>query len=159
MTASIRPATEHDQVRILSLARGERVKPFGLHWQNFVVAERNGRIIGAAQLRTHRDGSYELGSLVVETASRGQGIAARLIDKLLDGRVERILIITGQAYADHYRRWGFERVEPRSAPPVIRLNYWLGHFGGRIMSLVQRRAFNPLAVLDRAPSERVHVAE
>jgi N-acetylglutamate synthase-like GNAT family acetyltransferase len=159
MTVAIRPATEHDQAQILNLARGERVKPFGLHWQNFVVAEKDHRIIGAVQLRTHRDGSHELGSLVVEPASRGQGIAARLIDKLLDGKAGRILIITGRAYADHYRRWGFERIAPGSAPPVIRLNYWLGHLGGRIMSLVQRRTFNPLAVLDRASPARAQVAE
>jgi N-acetylglutamate synthase-like GNAT family acetyltransferase len=159
MTVSIRPASEHDQAQILKLARGERVKPFGLHWQNFVVAEKHHRIIGAVQLRAHRDGSYELGSLVVETASRGQGIAGRLIDKLLDGRPGRILIITGRAYADHYRRWGFAQIAPGSAPPTVRLNYWLGHVGGRIMSLIQRRAFNPLVVLDRAPPARVQVTE
>jgi N-acetylglutamate synthase-like GNAT family acetyltransferase len=152
MTVSIRPAAEHDQAGILNLARGERIKPFGLQWQNFIVAERDHRIIGAVQLRTHRDGSYELGSLVVESASRGHGIAARLIDKRLDGKAGRILMITGRKHADHYRRWGFARIEPGAAPPSIRLHYWLGHLGGRIMSLVQRRAFNPLAVLDRATS-------
>lgn len=150
MTVLIRPATERDQEPILDLARGERLKPFGLHWPNFVVAEKDRRIIGAVQLRTHRDGSYELGSLVVEAASRGQGIAAKLIDRRLAGTAKRILMITGQTYADHYRRWGFEHIEPGSAPPSIQLHYWLGHLGGRIMSLVQRRAFNHLVVLDRA---------
>lgn len=151
MTVSIRPATEQDQQQILALARGERLKPFGLHWRNFIVAEKGGRIIGAVQLRTHRDGSYELGSLVVEAASRGQGIAAKLIDSRLAGKTDRILIVTGRAYADHYGRWGFKRIEPRLAPPCIRISYWLGHVGGRIASFFQRRAFNPLAVLDRAP--------
>lgn len=153
MTVTIRPATESDQDQILSLARGERVKPFGLHWPNFIVAERDRRVVGAVQLRTHRDGAYELGSLVVEAASRGQGIAAQLIDRRLAGIAGRILMITGQAYADHYGRWGFRRIEPGSAPPSIQLHYWLGHLGGGIMSLVQRRARNRLAVLDRAQNE------
>ena len=153
MTVLIRPATERDQEPILGLARGERLKPFGLHWPNFIVAEKDRRVIGAVQLRTHRDGAYELGSLVVEAASRGQGIAAKLIDRRLAGMAGRILMITGQAYADHYRRWGFKRIEPRSAPPIIRLHYWLGHLGGGIMSFVQRRARNRLAVLDRAHGE------
>lgn len=150
MTVLIRPATERDQEQILGLARGERLKPFGLHWPNFIVAEKDRRVIGAVQLRTHRDGSYELGSLVVEAASRGQGIAAKLIDMRLAGRAGRILMITGQAYADHYRRWGFKHIEPGSAPPCIRVNYWLGDLGGGVMSFVQRRARNRLAVLDRA---------
>lgn len=153
MTVVIRPATECDQEQILGLARGERLKPFGLHWPNFIVAEKDRRVIGAVQLRTHRDGSYELGSLVVEAASRGQGIAAKLIDRRLAGMSDRILMITGQAYADHYSRWGFKHIEPGSAPPCIRLNYWLGDLGGGIMSFVQRRARNRLAVLDRAQGE------
>jgi N-acetylglutamate synthase-like GNAT family acetyltransferase len=150
MTVAIRPATERDQESILALARGERVKPYGLNWPNFVVAERDRRIIGAVQLRTHRDGSYELGSLVVESASRGQGIAAQLIDTRLAGTTGRVLMITGQRFADHYRRWGFVRIAPEAAPPCIRLNYWLGHVGGGIISVFQRRARNPLAVLDRS---------
>lgn len=149
MTTTIRPATEGDQQHILALARGERLKPFGLHWPNFIVAEHDGRIIGAVQLRSHWDGSRELGSLVVEATSRGQGIAARLIDRCLANTPGRVLIITGRRFADHYRRWGFEPIAPNVAPPSIRLHYWMGHLGGRIFSILQRRAFNPLAVLDR----------
>lgn len=149
MTIAIRPATAQDQEQILALARGERVKPFGLYWPNFIVAERDHRIIGAVQLRTHRDGSYELGSLVVETQSRGQGVAARLIDMRLADKNGRILIITGQRYADHYVRWGFRRIKPSEAPPCIKWNYWMGHLGGGLISVIQRRSFNPLAVLDR----------
>jgi amino-acid N-acetyltransferase len=149
MTVSIRPATAHDQSQILALARGERVKPYGLNWPNFIVAEKDRRIIGAVQLRSHCDGSYELGSLVVEASARGQGIAARLIDRRLADAPGRILIITGRRFADHYRRWGFARIAPTQAPPCIQLNYWLGHIGGGMISLFQRRAFNPLAVLDR----------
>src|SRR5215213_1325674 len=104
MTVSIRPATEHDQPQILALARGERVKPFGLNWPNFVVAEQAGRLVGAVQLRKHSDGSLELGSLMVAATLRGQGIAARMIDARLDGATGRILMITGRRYADHYRR-------------------------------------------------------
>jgi N-acetylglutamate synthase-like GNAT family acetyltransferase len=152
MTVSIRPATQHDQQQILTLARGERLKPFGLRWPNFIVAERDGRIVGAVQLRTHCDGSYELGSLVVEARSRGQGIAARLIDGRLAGIAGRILMITGQKHADHYRRWGFERIAPNAAPPCVRLNYWLGQLGGGMISFFQRRSFNRLAVLDRPNS-------
>ena len=148
-TVSVRPATEKDQPQIQALARGERIKPFGLNWPNFVVAEQCGRLVGAVQLRHHPDGSRELGSLVVAASLRGQGIAARMIDRRLEGTAGRILIITGRRYADHYERWGFRRIAPAAAPRSIRLHYWMGHVGGRIASLFQRRAFNPLVILDR----------
>lgn len=150
MTVSIRPATEDDQEHILALARGERVKPFGLNWPNFIVAEKDRRIVGAVQIRTHRDGSLELGSLVVASSLRGQGIASQLIDRRLADASGRILIITGRRYAHHYRRWGFVRIAPSAAPPSIRLHYWMGHIAGGLASFVQRRPFNPLAVLDRS---------
>jgi hypothetical protein len=60
-------------------------------------------------------------------------------------------MITGRKYAHHYERWGFETIAPSAAPPYIRLNYWGGHVGGRLFSILQWRAFNPLVVLDRVP--------
>lgn len=149
MTVSIRPATEQDQAQICALARGERVKPMGLNWPNFVVAEQAGRLVGAVQIRTHGDGSLELGSLMVCSALRGQGIAARLIERRLDGVTSRILMITGRRYADHYRQWGFAPIAPTAAPRSIRIHYWVGHLVGGIASALRGRKRNPLAVLDR----------
>ena len=149
MTVSIRPATAEDQQQIRTLARGERIKPVGLNWPNFIVAEEDGRIIGAVQLRAHADGSRELGSLVVASAFRGRGVAARLIERRLADAAGRVLIITGGAYSDYYHRWGFRRIRPVAAPPCIWLNYWIGYLGGGLMSLLQRRRVNHLAVLER----------
>lgn len=158
MTVSVRPATQNDQAQILALARGERIKPFGLDWPNFVVAEQSGRLVGAVQLRRHGDGSVELGSLVVAGALRKQGIAARLIERRLEGVTGRILMITGRRYADHYKQWGFERIAPSAAPRSIRFHYWVGHIGGRIVAVFQRRTANPLAVLDRTePAGLPHI--
>ena len=112
MTVSIRPAVAGDQESIFALARGERVNPIGLSWPNFVVAERGGAVVGAVQLRSHRDGSRELGTLVVARPSRSQGIAAGLIDALLSRHTGRILMITGRRHADHYAHWGFAPIAP-----------------------------------------------
>lgn len=150
MTISIRTATERDQQQIVQLVRSERLNPHGLHWPNFVVAESLGRIIGAVQLRPHRDGSHELGSLVVESHARGRGLAARLIEHRLAGHTGRILIVTGRNFADHYRRWGFSRIAPASAPFGVRRNYWLGSLFGGVAAFFKRRERNRLAVLQRA---------
>ena len=149
MNVLIRPAIADDQEAILALTGGERVKPVGLRWPNFVVAEQDRRLIGAVQLRPHRDGSHELGTLVVERSSRNIGIASRLIDALLANRTGRIFMITGSQHADHYGRWGFASIEPRSAPACIAWNYRLGQYGGCLMAFFQRRAVKQLAILER----------
>src|SRR5687768_1764521 len=82
-TPLIRLAAAPDQPRILSLSRGERTTPTRRHWPKFVVGDDGGEIIGAVQLRSHPDGSGEMGSLVVAPACRGRGIAAQLIDRRL----------------------------------------------------------------------------
>jgi amino-acid N-acetyltransferase len=123
---TVRPATETDQVAIRALVRSERLNPYGLDWPNFLVAVGSGGLVGAVQLRRHRDGSRELGSLVVRQEARRQGIASRLINTLLAGMNERVLLITAEAFAARYERWGFRQIEPAAAPAAIRRNYRIG---------------------------------
>ena len=149
MGTAIRVATALDEEAILALAHGERVNPMSLHWPNFVVAVDDQRIIGAVQLRHHRNGSRELGTLMVERRYRNNGIAARLIDALLENHTGRVLMITGKKHADHYLRWGFVRIEPRSAPRCVRRNYRLGYSIGRVVAFFQRRPVNHLVILNR----------
>jgi len=146
----IRHATAEDQPHILALARGERIKPTGLDWPRFVVAVDDGKIVGAVQLRTHPDGSQELASLVVAPQFRGRGVAARLIEARLADAAGRVLVITGRKHAAYYQRWGFQRVRPLASPPFICLNYWLGYLGGGLLSKLNGRAVNHLAVLERS---------
>ncbi len=145
----IRPATAQDQPHILSLARAERIKPTGLNWPKFIVADEHGEIVGAVQLRNHPDGSKELGSLVVAPAFRHRGVAAQMIERCLAGATGRVLIITGRAHEDYYARWGFRRIKPGEAPTFVCLNYWMGYLGGGLLSMLRGRAVNHLAVLER----------
>jgi amino-acid N-acetyltransferase len=149
-TMLIRPATSQDQPHILSLARGERIKPTGLDWPRFIVAEDAGKIVGAVQLRSHPDGSKELGSLVVASAFRGRGVAARLIERRLAGAAGRVFVITGGAHEGYYHRWGFRRIRPVDASLFVCANYWIGYLGGGLLALLRGRAVNHLAVLERS---------
>lgn len=144
----VRPATERDQQAIKALVRSERLNPTGLVWTNFIVATDNGILLGAVQLRKHRDGSRELGSLVVSRPARGQGIAARLIDALLSMEQGRLHMITGAAFALHYRRWGFQLVLPHAAPASVRRNYRIGQVMGAVRRFL-RRPNTRLAILER----------
>jgi amino-acid N-acetyltransferase len=149
MSLLIRPAMAEDQPHIISLARGERIKPIGLHWPKFMIAEEDGRIIGAVQLRNHPDGSLELGSLVVAAPFRGRGVATRLIDRRLAEATGRVFLITGEVHGDYYRRWGFRRIQPNTAPLFVRLNYWMGYLGGGLLAKLRGRAVNHLALFER----------
>lgn len=156
MPIAVRPATADDQDEIVALVRSDRLKPTGLHWSNFVVAVDGTELVGAAQIRKHKDGSLELGSLVVARNRRGRGVAVRVINMLLASEPRGIFAITGQARTAAVARWGFQPVKPRQAPFAIRLNYYVGCFGGGMISLLLRRPVNRLVILQRPP---LHGAE
>lgn len=148
-----RRATEYDRPAIKALMRGERVNPTGINWPNFLVAATADRIVGAAQVRHHSDGSRELGSLVVAKDMRGYGIASRLIDTLLADEGEPIWMITPEAHASVYARWGFEPIEPSAAPVKVRFNWRIGSLA-RIVSFFRRLPRRRLVILERLPLER-----
>ena len=150
-TFTIRRAREPDEHAITTLVRSERLNPLDLDWRRFVLAVDPSGIVGAVQLRMHDNDSRELGSLVVRRDARGRGIAARLIDTLLAPVATRVWMITGAAFAAHYARWGFRRIEPSAAPAGVRRNYYLGRIIGGTLSLVSGRASKVLAVLHREP--------
>ena len=150
MTVLVRPAVAADQDAIVGLARSERVNPMGLHWPRFFVAERDGALVGAVQMRLHHDGAHELGTLVVAPQARNQGIAAQLINALLSRDRGRVFMVTGRKHAEHYARWGFAPIRPCQAPRGVSRNYWMGTCGGYLFAALQRRPRNPLVILDRA---------
>ena len=148
-----RRASEQDQPAIRELVHGERLNPTGINWPNFLVAAVGGRIIGAAQVRNHTDGSRELGSLVVAREKRGHGIASRMIDALLADEREPVWMITPASHARIYARWGFEEIEPSAAPVEVRFNYRMGRLA-RIISFFKRQPRRRLVILERLPVER-----
>lgn len=149
MSVHIRAALPTDHAAIVGLVRSERLNPNGLDWPNFLVATEHDRLIGAVQLRCHKDGARELGSLVVERGSRGKGLATRLIDGLLAANPGRVLMITGRQHAPHYSAWRFRPLGAFDAPASIMRNYCLGQTIGGAFALLQRKPINRLVILDR----------
>lgn len=152
--AVIRPACPVDEQPIFDLMKGEPVRPVDRQWHRFLVAEIDGRIVGAIQMRHHRDGASELGSLVVAPVHRGRGLGTRLIDAALDHHVGTCFVIARAIHAEYYRRWGFRTMEPRRAPASVRRFWWLGNHMGWLMALVQRRARRRLLILRRDDEPR-----
>ena len=152
MPIEIRQATEDDQDGIVALVKSERLNPIGLRWENFVIALDGGDVVGAAQIRNHKDGSRELGSLVVQQSWRGQGLAGSLIETLLAAERGRVFVITRDPLSSYFARWKFRVAEKGRVPWPVKLNYYMGQFGGGMMSLRLRRKLLRLVILDRAPA-------
>lgn len=147
----IRKARAEEEKAIRTLVLSERMRPIDLNPRNFLVAVKDDEIIGAIQMRRHADGTRELGSLVVAPAWRRQGIAARLVDRLLTSETQKVFMITARAHGERYSRWGFEPASGRSVPKSVRLHYLLGSLGS-VVSLLKRRSMRRLVILRREPA-------
>jgi N-acetylglutamate synthase-like GNAT family acetyltransferase len=148
----LRFATADDQAAIVRLVRAERLNPNALHWLNFIVAERDGTLVGAVQMRRHADGSNELGSLVVDPAHRREGIGGRLVGGLLHAQdpATAVHLITACTRARYFAAWGFRAIASRRAPDAVRRNHCLGQLVGGLASLLRGRLPRRLVVLERA---------
>lgn len=108
------------------MVRRARLNPAGLHWEQFVIGERDGRAVGVAQLRRHSDGTKELASLVVEPGAREHGIATQMVDALLADETAAVYALIDRRFAGHFARWGFRQVGPGELPRPVTRTYLIG---------------------------------
>jgi N-acetylglutamate synthase-like GNAT family acetyltransferase len=122
-SAQIRNARLDDLPAALALVRSaglpEDLEP---HFRNFVVADRDGVVIGAAGLEIHGNRAL-LRSLVVAPSSRTVGIGSSLtravIEEARQGSIREVFLLTLDA-ARLFERLGFRHVERAEAPAEIR---------------------------------------
>ena len=140
-TFSIRSARAGDEATIKSLIRAEHLDPLNVHWQNFLVAEEAGRIVGIGQVKPYRSGR-ELGSLVVVADRRQSGVGGAIIRALID-RERGALLLFCQAFREpYYAKFGFRRCGLRDLPGEFKLKYAVGavftRLAGRRLIVMQR---------------------
>ena len=116
----IRHAVAEDLPAIKALVRAARINPTGLKWPRFVVAENELRVvIACAQIKPHRDGSYELASLVVNPDCRGQGFARSLVEYLTETHEGELYLMCRSSLGDFYEKLGFEVAAKSQMPPYF----------------------------------------
>ena len=120
MPYAIRRAVQAEQPSITALVRAAGINPFDLRWQRFLVAEVDGRIIGAVQIKPHRDGSRELASLAVVPEYRSQGVGGALVRALLATEGGTVYLTCADRLEGYYTRFGFRRLEPPEMPRYFR---------------------------------------
>jgi N-acetylglutamate synthase-like GNAT family acetyltransferase len=139
----LRPATAADSARIKDLIRRVFINRSGLDWRRFIVAETDtGEFIGCAQLKPHHDSSVELASLAVEQAYRGEGVARKLIEHLLEAGPRPLYLMCRPALVPLYEKFGFYVIENEPVSPFFqRIRFLLRTgrlFTGRQLGFILR---------------------
>jgi N-acetylglutamate synthase-like GNAT family acetyltransferase len=132
-TYTIRSARAGDEATIKALIRAEHLDPFNVHWQNFLVAEEAGRIIGVGQIKPYRSGR-ELGSLVVTPDRRQNGVGGAIIRALIEREHGPLLLFCLAFREPYYARFGFQRCGLRDLPGEFKLKYALGTVFTRLVA-------------------------
>lgn len=118
---SLRPATQDDDTVIHELVHIGGINPTGLDWRRFLVADiQEGQVIGCGQIKPHRDGSFELASIVVHPDWRGKGIARRLIERLLETYPGVLYLMCRAELGSFYEKFGFRAIEVTEMPTYFR---------------------------------------
>ena len=138
---TIRPAQANDAKTIKAMVSREHLDPTSLKWQNFVVAEHEGQIVGIGQIKRYRD-CNELGSLVTVPQYRGQGVAARIIHAL-EAQVEPPLyLLCASKMEQFYCGFGYETIGWKDAPTTLKLKllptFLFRLFGIRVLVMVRQ---------------------
>jgi amino-acid N-acetyltransferase len=112
MPIVIRSATAADDYAIKAIVRAAWLNPLDLDWRRFLVATWGPDIIGAGQVKPHRDGTRELASIVVVPEWQGQGVGSAMIRSLLAREAGPLYLMTAPKTADFYPRFGFQKLSP-----------------------------------------------
>lgn len=120
LAITIRPATESDSSIIKQMIRQAHLDPTSLKWQNFLIAEAEGEIVGIGQVKPLPN-CEELGSLVTKRAYRGQGVGARLISELEARAGRPLYLICASKLGTYYQRFGYETISWWDAPTILKL--------------------------------------
>lgn len=113
----IRPAKAEDSPTIRRLVVNAHINPTGLDWKRFVVVTaQGGKLIGCGQIKSHRDGSRELASLVVDPDWRGLGVARDILEHLIASQDETLYLICRSSLGPLYEKFGFKPVDHPQMP-------------------------------------------
>jgi N-acetylglutamate synthase-like GNAT family acetyltransferase len=135
MSLTIRPALQADQETIVSFIRQARINPRNLHWEDFMVAEENGQVVGIRQVKVYSQGTREVASGFVLPEFRRRGISARLMNELLARETGPLYTMVNEKRAAYYEQFGFRRVDVGQLPADFRKEYRIGRIVTTLMSL------------------------
>jgi len=138
MAINIRPAGPGDQQTIVSLIHLAKLNPRNLQWENFLVAEDNGKIVGVRQVKVHAQGTREVASGFVLPEYRNQGISALLMNELLAREDGPLYSMIDQKWLRYYERFGFRKVAVDQLPSDFHKEYQIGRIITSLISVFRK---------------------
>jgi N-acetylglutamate synthase-like GNAT family acetyltransferase len=112
----------------------EHLDPTALKWQNFLVAEQDGKVVGIGQTRPYPR-CPELGSLVVRKDFQSQGIGGMLIEALLARESGVVYLECRRPLESYYSRFGFKEIPWWRAPMPLKLKSGMGNILGPLFGV------------------------
>ena len=106
---SFRAASPDDMPWIGQRIREFRLDDENLDFQQFIVAERDGRAVGFGRIKPYRHVS-ELGCVGVLETERAHGIGSRIVRELIRRFPSREVYITTDL-VDYFEKLGFRRLD------------------------------------------------
>jgi len=154
---AIRPARQEDAATIKRMVRAAGLDPSSLHWPNFLVAEKDGRVIGVGQVKPY-GGARELGSLVVLKPYRGRGIGSAIVRALIEREQDDLFLLCQDRLESYYAQFGFRRAGLRDLRGVVKLKYMFAQMFRalfRVRVIAMRRTSPPPRLRHPSPSPDV----
>jgi amino-acid N-acetyltransferase len=113
----IRPALESESAHIKGLIHLVGINPTGLDWKRFIVAvNETGEIIACGQVKPHGKDILELASIATHPDFRGQGIARRIIETLLEKTPRPLYLMCMAHNGPIYEKFGFQSIAYEQMP-------------------------------------------
>jgi len=138
MNIMIRPARPEDQETIVSYVRQAKINPRNLHWENFLVAEENGKLVGIRQVKVHKQGTREVGSGFVIPEYRRQAISARLMNEILSRQEGVLYLMCRDRWASYYEQFGFRQVTVDQLPADFHKEYRIARIITSLLSIFSK---------------------
>ena len=111
-----------------------------------MVAEDHDRIIGFGQIKSHRDKSRELASLVVLGDYQNQGIGSAIVRDLISQETGSIFLFCLDELAGYYGRFGFSIAARNEMPRTMARLLIMANVMGRLASIIEGRAVKIIAM-------------
>lgn len=116
---TLRPAVADEQWTINRLVLQNNLNPFGINWQNFIVAaDDQDQLVGCGQIKQH-DGIEELASLMVVKTWQDSGVSAILMDALLKQSSRPLWLMCESPLTPLYKKFGFVEVKEAANLPMF----------------------------------------
>ncbi len=121
----LRPARAQDIWVIRKLVLAAKLDPTQLRWSQFWVIEFENQIIACGQLRCF-EAAQELGSLVVRSAWRHQGLGTYLAQYLIQQATQPLYLeCVGSRLVQFYTRLGFIPIGWQQLPHALKWKFGL----------------------------------